>query len=64
MDEGLIQAGSSPESRGNAGGIEVRVGRLALTRGAEISTSTFVRGRSGRSGCRGSSGATMAIQRL
>jgi filamentous hemagglutinin family protein len=47
LDGGLIQAGSSPESRGHAGGIEVHVGRLALTGGAEISASTFGRGRGG-----------------
>jgi len=38
MDEGLIQADASG---GRGGDIEVRVGRLTLTNGAQISSVTF-----------------------
>jgi filamentous hemagglutinin family protein len=47
MDGGFIQSGTAPESRGNAGDLEVRGGRLTLTEGAEISTSTDGSGRGG-----------------
>ena len=47
MDKGLIQAQASSESRGNAGGINMRVGRLTLTGGAQLSTSTRGTGRGG-----------------
>jgi large exoprotein involved in heme utilization and adhesion len=36
MDDGFIQGGATQRSRGNAGDIELRVGRLTLTGGAEI----------------------------
>ena len=44
MDEGLIQAVANDGSRGNAGNFEVTVGRLTLTNGAQISSSTRARG--------------------
>jgi filamentous hemagglutinin family protein len=47
MDGSLIQAGVDFDSRGNAGSIDVQVGQLMLTEGAEISTSTFGAGRGG-----------------
>jgi filamentous hemagglutinin family protein len=47
LDESLIQAGASPGSRGNAGSIDVRVGRLTLTGGAQINSTTFGDGRGG-----------------
>jgi filamentous hemagglutinin family protein len=45
MQDGAIQA--LTEGSGNAGGLEVQVERLALTGGAQISTSTFGEGRGG-----------------
>jgi filamentous hemagglutinin family protein len=47
MDGSFIQAGVAPNSRGNAGNIEVQVRQLTLTGGGEISTSTFGVGRGG-----------------
>jgi large exoprotein involved in heme utilization and adhesion len=47
MDEGSIQAIAEPDSHGDAGNIEVRVGRLTLTGGAQISSSTISTGRGG-----------------
>jgi filamentous hemagglutinin family protein len=47
MDAGLIQALATRDSRGNAGGIEVRGGSITLTGGAEISSSTFGVGHGG-----------------
>jgi large exoprotein involved in heme utilization and adhesion len=40
MDDGLIQAVAATGSQGNAGDIDVRVGRLMLTGGAQIRAST------------------------
>jgi filamentous hemagglutinin family protein len=50
MDNGgqIEAAASGDESRGNAGSLEVRVGRLTLTGGAEISTGTRGAGRGGQ----------------
>jgi large exoprotein involved in heme utilization and adhesion len=45
MDEGTINASTS--STGSAGNIDVQVGQLTLTGGAQISTSTFASGRGG-----------------
>jgi filamentous hemagglutinin family protein len=47
MDDGLMQALATSESRGNAGGIDVRVGRLALSGGAQLDSSTRSTGRGG-----------------
>jgi filamentous hemagglutinin family protein len=47
MDDGDIQAGTVTRSRGNAGGAEVRVGRLTLSGGAQIDSSTSGVGRGG-----------------
>ena len=44
---GVIAADTSNPSTGNAGAIEVRVGRLMMSDGAQISTSTFGSGRGG-----------------
>jgi large exoprotein involved in heme utilization and adhesion len=48
MDAGLIQALAAKDSRGNAGGIDVRVGRLALSGGAQLDSSTRSTGRGGK----------------
>jgi large exoprotein involved in heme utilization and adhesion len=47
MDHGALSTSANPGSEGNAGDLEVRVGRLALTGGAQISSSTFGAGRGG-----------------
>ncbi len=47
MDAGLIQASAEFGSRGNAGSIEVQAGRLMLSGGARIGSSTSGLGRSG-----------------
>jgi hypothetical protein len=47
MDGGRIQATGLQGSRGNAGSLEARVGRLMLTGGAQIDTSTLGSGRGG-----------------
>jgi hypothetical protein len=47
MDGGRIQVGAAPGSRGNVGSIEVWVGQLTLTGGAQLSTSSFGAGRGG-----------------
>jgi large exoprotein involved in heme utilization and adhesion len=49
MDDGgrIEAAASDDESRGNAGGADLRVGRLALTGGAQIASGTFGEGRGG-----------------
>jgi hypothetical protein len=47
MDKGLIQALAAQDSRGNAGSLEVRLGRLTLTGGAQISSGTQGSGRGG-----------------
>jgi large exoprotein involved in heme utilization and adhesion len=47
LDEGLIQAATASGSRGNAGDIDVRVGRLTLAGGGQITTSTRSSGRGG-----------------
>src|SRR5262249_15310205 len=48
MDDGLIQALAAAGSRGNAGGIDVRVGQLTLTGGAQLDSSTSGPGQGGR----------------
>lgn len=45
MDDGLILA--ETYGAGNAGSLEVQVGRLTLTGGAQIDSSTFGAGRGG-----------------
>jgi filamentous hemagglutinin family protein len=47
MDAGLIQANAELGSRGNAGSLEARVGRLTLTGGAQLSSNTEGAGRGG-----------------
>jgi filamentous hemagglutinin family protein len=47
MDDGVLSTRANPGSRGDAGSLEVRVGRLTLTGGAQISSSTSGPGRGG-----------------
>jgi filamentous hemagglutinin family protein len=47
INDGLIQAATDRDSRGNAGNIEVRVGTLTLTGGAQIDSRTGGSGRGG-----------------
>jgi large exoprotein involved in heme utilization and adhesion len=47
MDGGLIQASGSSGSAGNIGSLEVRVGRLTLTGGAELGSWAFGSGHGG-----------------
>src|SRR5262249_52820464 len=47
MDEGLIQTIANPGSSGNAGSIEVQAGRVTLTEGAQISSTTGGGGQGG-----------------
>ena len=49
MDNSLIQAVAAADSRGNAGGLDVQVGRLMLTGGAQIDSGTRA-GSTGRGG--------------
>ena len=48
LEGGRIQALAADNSQGNAGSLEVRVGRLTLTGGAQISTTTRSKGRGGQ----------------
>lgn len=48
MQGGLIAVSAFRESTGNAGDIEVQVGNLMLTEGAQIDSSTFGSGQGGR----------------
>jgi filamentous hemagglutinin family protein len=48
MDDALIQSVAGPGSGGNAGDVEVRVGSLRLTGGAQINTTTWGPGRGGQ----------------
>ena len=52
MDNSLIQAVAAADSRGNAGGLDVQVGRLMLTGGAQIDSGT----RAGSTGVAGADG--------
>ena len=52
MDNSLIQAVAAADSRGNAGGLDVQVGRLMLTGGAQIDSGTRA-GSTGRGGSYG-----------
>jgi large exoprotein involved in heme utilization and adhesion len=47
MDDGVLSTSANPNSRGDGGSLEVRVGRLALTGGAQISSSTSGAGSGG-----------------
>ena len=47
MVDGEIEAGTTEESRGHAGGADIQVGQLTLTDGAQISSSTFGSGQGG-----------------